>query len=168
MYRDSMTLARAGASAKDHGNGHFSSEAGASIGLRFGEQDHQKICESGASAAAEIGLGGAIVEAEVDTTIYSYEDDDGAIEVGHGYADTGVGIGLGGMKAKARLGVDLVKTRAKIGKNQEFNTHLGANIDTGVEAGVDGVGVKFLGFGFSAGRNTGISTPFGGFSFKLW
>ena len=45
---------------------------------------------------------------------------------------------------------------------------MGLNVDTGFEAGADGVSASFLGFGFNAGRKTGISTPLGSFNFKLW
>ena len=46
--------------------------------------------------------------------------------------------------------------------------NLGINADTGGEVGVDGVKFSFLGLGFSAGRQTGIKTPFGSFSIKFW
>ena len=49
-----------------------------------------------------------------------------------------------------------------------MSANLGLNVDTGFEAGSDGVRASVAGFGGSIGRRVGISTPIGGFSFKLW
>ena len=80
----------------------------------------------------------------------------------------GLGIGAGGAKAKLEAGVDVVDVNVKFSENQGMDANLGLNADTGFEAGVDGVSASVLGLGFSLGRNTGINTPFGGISFKLW
>ncbi|KAJ8281128.1 hypothetical protein GJAV_G00063850 [Gymnothorax javanicus] len=163
---DGISKAYAGARAANHENGSFSSEAGAGVVAVYDGNHKGGIANAGANA--EFGLGGAIAEADADVTAYCYEEDDGKIEVAKGYVGGGLGAGAGGIKAKAEAGVDAVNVSAKLGKNQEMSVNLGLNVDTGVELGVDGVGVSFLGFGVSAGRNTGISTPFGGFNFKFW
>ena len=65
-------------------------------------------------------MGGAIAEAGYDATCYSYgNDNEGRVDVVKGNLGGGVGIGAGGVKAKAEAGVDLVNSTAKIGKNQE-------------------------------------------------
>lgn len=73
------------------------------------------------------------------------------------------GIGLGGATAKARAGVDLVNLNKEIDGGR-VNLRAGLNVDTGGSVGPGGVEVKFLGFGVSAGKKTGVSTPFGGVS----
>ena len=90
------------------------------------------------------------------------------MEIVKNYAGAGLGIGLGGVKAKVEAGIDVVNSKTKLSKNQEINWNLGVNVDTGFEAGVDGVTASVGGFGFKLGRNTGISTPFGGISVKLF
>merc|ERR1712025_853229 len=147
----------AGARATNHRSGHFSSEAYAGIGFNDGNNTWGR---SQAGAGAEFGIGGAIAEARADSTVYSCGDNDGTIDV--------LKVKTGGAKAKVDLGVDLVHMKGKIGENQEVNANLGLNVDTGGEIGVDGVSGSFLGFGASVGRNTGIHTPFGSISFKLW
>ncbi|XP_034049053.1 uncharacterized protein LOC117530235 [Thalassophryne amazonica] len=163
---DGSSMAFAGASAANHQNGCFSSEANAGVVAVY--DGNLKAGMANAGANAEFGLGGAIAEADADLTAYCFEEDDGRIEVGKGYVGGGLGLGAGGVKAKAEAGIDAVNVSAKLGKNQEMSANVGLNVDTGVEFGVDGVSVSFLGIGVSAGRNTGISTPFGGISFKLW
>ena len=59
-----------------------------------------------------------------------------------------------GLMVKA--GVDAAS--AKVGA---VETRIGLNADTGASVGTDGLEVKAGGFGFSAGKKTGISTPFG-------
>ena len=156
----------AGASATDHENGHFSCDARA--GAAALEKDNHTAGRATADASAEFGLGGAIAEANADATAYSYGDDSGQVDVGKGRVGGGLGIGAGGAKAKLEAGVDVVDVNVKFSKNQGMDANLGLNADTGFEAGVDGVSASVLGLGFSLGRNTGISTPFGGISFKLW
>ena len=156
----------AGAKATNHYNGHFSSSAHA--GAAAISQGNHEVGRAKAIASAEFGLGGAIAEADADATYYSYGDDEAQIDVAKGYVGGGLGIGAGGAKAKLEAGVDFVDCNLKFSKNQGMDVNLGLNANTGAEIGLDGVGVSFLGFGLSAGRNTGISTPFGGISFKLW
>jgi len=156
----------AGARAKDHKNGHYTSEAYAGL---VGKKDGADTWgRSEASADAEFGVGGAIAEAGVSGTIYARNDPDGVVEVGKAELGGGLGAGPGGVKAKVDAGIDLVRSRTKIGENQELKANFGLNANTGGEIGVDGVSASFLGFGGSIGRETGIATPFGGFSLKLW
>ena len=156
----------AGASATDHENGHFSCDARA--GAAALEKDNHTAGRARADASAEFGLGGVIAEANADATAYSYGDDSGQIDVGKGRVGGGVGLGAGGAKAKVEAGVDVVDLKVKFSKNRGMDANLGLNADTGFEAGVDGVSASALGFGFSLGRNSGISTPLGRISFKLW
>ena len=156
----------AGASATDHENGHFSCDARA--GAAALEKDNHTAGRARADANAEFGAGGAIAEANADATVYSYGDDDGQIDVGKGRVGGGLGLGAGGAKAPLEAGVDVLDVNVKFSKNQGMDANLGLNADTGFEAGLDGVSASVLGLGLSLGRNTGISTPFGGISFKLW
>ena len=156
----------AGAKAKDHKSGHFSADAEAGAALLV--QDNHTAYRARADAGAEFGLGGAIAEANADATVYSYGDDVAQVDVGKGHVGGGLGLGPGGAKAKLEAGVDLVDVNVKFSENQGVDVNLGLNADTGFEAGVDGVSASVLGLGVSLGRNTGISTPFGKVSFKLW
>jgi len=158
--------ARAGAKASDHGTGVFSAEAYA--GASAVKEGNWEALSARSNADAQFGMGGAIAEAGADARYLTYKDDVGSVDVFKGKVSGGVGAGAGGVKAKLVAGVDLVEAKAKLGKNQAVSANLGLNVNTGAECGVDGVGVSFLGLGFSAGRNTGIKTPIGGFSFKLW
>jgi len=156
----------AGSRATDHKNGHYSSEAYFGlVGIKDGDDSWGR---SEASADAELGVGGAIAEAGVSGTIFAKSNQDGVVEVGKAELGGGLGAGPGGVKAKVDAGVDLVRARGKIGENQEIKANLGLNANTGGEVGVDGVSATFLGWGGSIGRETGIATPFGGLSLKLW
>ena len=156
----------AGASATDHENGHFSCDARA--GAAALEKDNHTAGRATADASAEFGLGGAIAEANADATVYSYGDDSGQIDVAKGRVSGGLGIGPGGAKAKVEASVDFVDVNLKFSKNQEVDVNVGLTADVGFEAGVDGVSASVLGLGVSLGRSTGISTPLGRVSFKLW
>ena len=156
----------AGASATDLENGHFSCDARA--GAAALEKDNHTAGRARADASAEFGLGGVIAEANADATAYSYGDDSGQIDVGKGRVGGGVGLGAGGAKAKVEAAVDVVDLKVKFSKNRGMDANLGLNADTGFEAGVDGVSASVLGLGVSLGRSTGISTPLGRVSFKLW
>ncbi|XP_068723096.1 uncharacterized protein [Montipora capricornis] len=167
VEKGDKSKAWAGAKATDHRNGHYS--AGADAGASALEEGDHTAYRGRADASAEVGLGGAIVEANADATLYSYGDDDaGRIDVAKGRVGGGLGIGPGGAKAKLEASVDAVDINCKFSEKQEMDVNIGLSADTGFEAGVDGVSASVLGFGLKAGRNTGISTPFGGLSFKLW
>lgn len=156
----------AGARATDHNNGAFS--AGASAGAAALKDDNAELLKATASADAQFGLGGAIAEAGADATYLSLSDDKASLDVLKGNVGGGVGIGAGGAKAKLDVGVDLVSSEVKLGDKQSVSANLGLNANTGAEIGVNGVSASFLGLGASIGRNTGIHTPFGSISFKLW
>ena len=96
------------------------------------------------------------------------EDSGGRVDVLSAGVGGGIGAGLGGVKARADVGVDLVKATAKTKTGQELSANLGLNANTGVDIGAGSVGASVVGFGGSIGRTIGISTPFGGVSFKLW
>ena len=156
----------AGARAADHKNGAFS--AGASAGATAVKDGNTELLKATASADAQFGLGGAIAEAGADATYLSLSDDKASLDVLKGNVGGGVGIGAGGAKAKLEAGVDVVSTEVKLGDKQSMNANLGLNANTGGEIGVNGVSATVLGLGASIGRNTGIHTPFGSITFKLW
>ena len=156
----------AGARATDHNSGVYS--AGASAGAAALKDDNAELLKATAKADAQFGLGGAIAEAGADATYLSLSDDKASLDVLKGNVGGGVGIGAGGAKAKLEAGVDLVSTEVKLGGKQSMSANLGLNADTGGEIGVNGVSASVLGLGASIGRNTGIHTPFGSITFKLW
>ena len=156
----------AGAKATDHKSGHFSADAEAGAALLV--QDNHTVHRARADAGAEVGVGGAIAEANADATVYSYQDDVAQIDVAKGHVGGGVGIGPGGAKAKVEAGIDVVDLNLKFSENQGVDASLGLNVDTGFEAGVDGVSASVAGLGVSLGRKTGISTPIGELNVKLW
>ena len=158
--------ARAGAKASNHGTGVFSAEAYA--GASALKDGNWEALSARSSADAQFGTGGAIAEAGADARYLTYGGNAGSIDVIKGKVGGGLGIGAGGAKAKVVAGVDLVEVKGKLGENQAVSANLGLNVNTGAEFGVDGVGVSVAGLGFSVGRNTGINTPFGSISFKLW
>ena len=91
------------------------------------------------------------------------------IQVAQSYAaDVDIAMGVAGVKLKLEGSLDAVRANVNLGRDVSMDTSVGLNANTGVEAGADGVSASFLGFGISAGRNTGISTPFGSINFKLW
>jgi hypothetical protein len=55
-----------------------------------------------------------------------------------------------------RAGVDLANV-----KSGGVQARVGVNVDTGVSTDDGSLGVKAAGFGFSVGKQTGISTPLG-------
>ena len=166
VEKGDQSKAWAGAKATDHRNGHYS--AGANAGAAALEDGDHTAYRGRADASAEFGVGGAIAEANADATVYSYGDDEAHIDVAKGRVGGGLGIGLGGAKAKLEAGVDAVDINCKFSENQGMDVNIGLSADTGFEAGMDGVSASFLGFGLSMGRKSGISTPFGGVNFKLW
>ena len=66
-----------------------------------------------------------------------------------------------GIKAKVKLGADLVGY-----EDDDVKLRLGVNADTGGSISNDGIEGKFLGFGLSVGKQTGISAPVGEVKFK--
>ena len=158
--------ARAHARASNHGNGQYSSEAGASAcALKEGKKE-ALIAESG--ARAQVGYGGASADANAGVEYFKMEDDQGRLDLLKAGVGGGLGIGPAGAKAKVEAGIDLVESTAKFKNGQELKANLGLNVDTGFEAGAGSVSASVAGFGGSLGRTIGVSTPIGGFSFKLW
>ena len=158
--------ARAHARASNHGNGQYSSEAAASAAALKRGNKEALIAESAASA--QVGYGGASADANAGVGYFKMEDEQGRLDLLNAGVGGGVGIGPAGAKAKVEAGVDLVKSTAKFQGGQELSANVGLNVDTGFEAGAGGVSASVAGFGGSIGRTIGVSTPFGGISFKLW
>merc|ERR1711915_271063 len=158
--------ARAHARASNHGNGQYSSEAGASAAAMKHGDEEGLIATSGANA--QVGYGGASAGANVGVEYYKMENNSGRVDVLNAGVGGGLGIGPAGAKAKVEAGVDLVKSTAKFGGGKELSANIGLNANTGFEAGAGAVSASVGGFGGSIGRTIGISTPFGGVSFKLW
>ena len=119
-------------------------------------------------ADAQIGPLGGIAEGSAEISYFTFSKQEGKIDVLKAKAGGDVGAGLGGVKAKVECGVDLISTDLTLGEDRSINANLGLNADTGVEYGVDGFSVSAGGFGFSIGRNTGVSMPFGSASLKWW
>ncbi|CAG8800923.1 29514_t:CDS:2, partial [Racocetra persica] len=69
------------------------------------------------------------------------------------------GMGVGGYTARYSANVDVAN--ARVGA---VRANIGIDVGSGVTAGVDGIEAKVAGVGFSLGKKTGISTPFGGIS----
>ena len=61
-----------------------------------------------------------------------------------------------GLELKGKLGIDVMNYEDK-----DVQVRVGLNADTGGSITNDGIEGKFLGFGASLGKKTGISTPFG-------
>jgi len=91
------------------------------------------------------------VSGQVSSSVFGYRDSDGELKVLSGTA--GGEIGRGGIKGK--LSADLYNV-----KHDGVQVRVGVAADTGISV-EDGLEVKAVGFGFSVGNQTGISTPFG-------
>ena len=157
--------AYAKAEATNHNTGAFSAGAGAGVVAIVDGQD--RFLESKANADAEFGLGGAIAEAGVNGAVYRRQAKDGSVSFLEANVGGGLGLGLGGVKAKVDAKVDAVHTKVKLSKDVSMDARLGLSASTGAEIGPAGVSFSFLGLGASVGRKTGISTPFGEFSFNF-
>ncbi|RHZ36419.1 hypothetical protein [endosymbiont GvMRE of Glomus versiforme] len=113
------------------------------------------------SAGSRFGAGGIIADAKYDGSVYKYEEADGSnIRIANGSLGAEAGAGSGGVTAKARAGVDLINASKEIDGGR-VNARVGINADTGGSVGPGGVEAKFLGFGVSVGKKTGLSSPFG-------
>ncbi|KAJ4934692.1 hypothetical protein JOQ06_007477 [Pogonophryne albipinna] len=81
----------------------------------------------------------------------------------------GPNIGTGAVWSEKGAGVfvkaELVSVSASAGP---VKAKLGLSLDTGLDVGVDGVQVKFLGTGFSLGRKMGLYMGGIGFELNLW
>ena len=86
--------ARAHARASNHGNGQYSSEAGASAAAIKDGNKEALIAESGASA--QVGYGGASADANAGVGYFKMEDNDGRLDVLNAGVGGGVGIGPAG------------------------------------------------------------------------
>jgi len=72
-----------------------------------------------------------------------------------------VSLSEDGIKAKVKAGADLVSY-----EDNDVKLRFGVNADTGGSISNDGIEGKFLGFGLSVGKETGISTPVGELKFN--
>ena len=71
----------------------------------------------------------------------------------------GVGVGPGGVKAKANAGLTIVGLKAKLPKGN-LDVKSRVNADCGIDVGPAGVAVDVLGFGFNAGLGgVGVKCP---------
>ena len=86
--------ARAHARASNHGNGQYSSEAGASAAAIKDGNKEALITESGASA--QVGYAGASADANAGVGYFKMEDNDGRLDVLNAGVGGGVGIGPAG------------------------------------------------------------------------
>ena len=72
----------------------------------------------------------------------------------------GVHAGVGGVSAMAKA--EVCRAEASV---PGIAVGVGLNVNTGAQVGPTGAELKILGFGFSVGLKTGISTPFGDIRF---
>jgi hypothetical protein len=88
---------------------------------------------------------------QISASAFGYKDDGGELKVLSGTASGE--ISRSGIKGK--LSADLYNV-----KHDGLQVRVGVAADTGISV-EDGLEVKAVGFGFSVGKQTGISTPFG-------
>jgi hypothetical protein len=88
---------------------------------------------------------------QVSASAFGYKDSSGELKVLSGSASGE--ISRSGIMGKAT--VDLYNV-----KSNGIQARIGVGVDTGVSV-EDGLEVKAIGFGFSVGKQTGLSTPFG-------
>ena len=88
---------------------------------------------------------------QVSASAFGYKDSDGELKVLSGTA--GGEIGISGIQGK--LSADLYNV-----KHDGLQVRVGVGVYTGVSF-KDGFEAKAIGFGFSVGKQTGLSTPFG-------
>lgn len=122
---------------------------------RMGEDDidpEEKLMEGVTKKLLKMG-GRPKMEAsgQVSASAFGYKDDVGELKVLSGTA----GGEISSRSIKGKLSVDLGNMKA--GRVQ---VRTGIAVDTGLSV-EDGLEVKAVGFGFSVGKQTGISTPFG-------
>merc|ERR1712019_84123 len=103
-------------------------------------------------------------QAEGRATAAEVRNNDGFIRAGEAALGGKAGVGASGVALKGKLGVKAVEAG-----NNHINGHVGLKVDSGAEISKEKVDVKFLGTGFSAGRDGfGLSTPVGGVNVKPW
>ena len=97
-----------------------------------------------------------------ETSLKHVGGDNVGADFGRAHASANMGVGTG-VKAGVDAGYDVAA-----GKVGPLSAAVGPNVKTGAEVSSEGVSANLLGFGFSVGRNTGISTPLGRINLKLW
>ncbi|CAI2177942.1 6294_t:CDS:1 [Funneliformis geosporum] len=102
-------------------------------------------------ALKAVGAKDEEVSGQFSASAFGYKDRDGELKILSGTA--GGEIGRGGIKGK--LSADLYNV-----KHDGVQVRVGIAADTGISV-EDGLEVKAAGFGFSVGKQTGISTPIG-------
>jgi|SRR3954454_11883382 len=88
---------------------------------------------------------------QLSASAFGYKDSDGELKVLSGTAGGEIGRGT----IKGKLSADLYNV-----KHDGVQVRVGVGVDTGVSV-ENGLEVKAIGFGFSVGKQTGLSTPFG-------
>ena len=107
------------------------------------------------SAAQAIGNPKRGASGQVSGSFFGYSDEGGEVKILGGSAS-------GQVSSKALIGratADLYNV-----KSQGVQVRVGVGVDTGISL-EDGFEAKAIGFGFSVGKKTGISTPFGEIKF---
>ncbi|RIA79114.1 hypothetical protein C1645_841491 [Glomus cerebriforme] len=126
--------------------------------LNYDDLESNSVGEVGAGASA--GAGGVIAGGSAGFSSYKYSDNIGDIRFGSASLGGEIGEGPGGSTVGYSANVDAVNFHTKSGIRGNAGIDVGSNFT----AGPGGVEVKAAGFGISAGKKTGISTPFGGVS----
>lgn len=131
---------------------------------------------------ARIDIGRSNVKAEVSESGLKAEAShcmyDGRMSARNRYIEASCGSSLmeGSARVKANLkdglNAGFQLTAAKVDsklktKAGSLNSELSLNVNTGVRADKDGVGVSCGGFGFDFGSKMGIKTPFGGIGWNF-
>ncbi|CFW92895.1 protein of unknown function [endosymbiont DhMRE of Dentiscutata heterogama] len=124
------------------------------------QNEDLKVHNFTTSAKRSVGLGGMIASGDIGYSAFRISDNDSSdIRIGSVSVGGEAGMGVGGYTARYSANVDVAN--ARVGA---VRANIGIDVGSGVTAGVDGIEAKVAGVGFSLGKKTGISTPFGGIS----
>lgn len=119
--------------------------------VSFYEDRGQKVYNATVSGGTSWGGAGKSIDGEV--ALFQDTRHDGDLKLGTISAGVDEVQGIG---HAVRAGVNLIHF-----KGQGLEAKVGLNVDTGGSINANGVELKAGGLGFSIGKQTGISTPFG-------
>jgi hypothetical protein len=109
------------------------------------------------SSEASFGVGGGLLSGGIDGSYYKYDDgENGSIRVGGVSLGGEIGGGLGGLTAGYSASLDVVSA-----SSHGVSGKIGLDGGSKFAVGPGSLEVKAVGFGFSIGKKTGFSTPFG-------
>jgi len=108
--------------------------------------------DTGTGISASGRARGGNLSGQADYHLFSRKDSEGEGR----FLSSSVGGEVGKDGFKVQAGVDLANV-----KSGGVQARVGVNVDSGISTSNDTFEAKALGFGFSVGNQTGISTPFG-------